>query len=180
MSSLFRRPRCRPLFLFSPSLLSPCVALFFLHARVQPILPPIVYTAIGSGFGVALVWRMMQERTGEGGRRSRGADVVQAASTSGGKKRGGRSHVGSKGGDPTKQARCPALAKAVVQRLWRSAGCGLLHVLWCCRVGVCLVCVMQCISRTLTHKYTSPESDDARLGWDAWRGTTGIIILGRG
>lgn len=67
--------------------------------------------------------------TDEGGRRSRGADVVRAASTSGGKKRGGRSHVGSKGGDPTKQARWPAFAKAVVQRLWRSAGCGLLHVL---------------------------------------------------
>lgn len=155
-------PEMRPPSLSLSSLVSLCS--FVLPQRPCTAHPPShVYTAIGSGFGVALVWRRrrMQEgqtRAGGGlegltwfGRRRRQGERRGAGARMSGRREG--TQLSRRGGPPSPRPSCSDCG------VLPGAGCCM-----CCRVGVCLVCVMQCISRTLTHTYTSPESDDACLG----------------
>lgn len=91
----------------------------------------------------------MQERTDKGG-----SSVLEGALTwfsadvdVRGKKRGGRAlacWVEGMGRG------CPALSPRP-----SCSDCGVLPGGGCC-MCVCLVCVMQCISQTLTHTYTAP------------------------
>lgn len=141
-SSLFRRPRCGPLFL-CPSLPvwicsppRPCTA--------HP--PSHVYTANGNwpGFGVALV---EEDAGGQGGNR----DVVRGRLGPGVDvrgKRGGSSHVGRREG-PTEASKVSRLSPRL-----SCSDCGVLPGTGCCMccnvcVCVCLMCVCNASRRHL-------------------------------
>lgn len=167
-SSLFRHPRCSLCLLSLPVCACLC-SLSPLAPRPCTARPPsqcvhghwLVCFGLG-GASAGDAWSRRRSRYSAG---RRGVSLEGLTWFSGfgrfecrrqGERRGARMLAcWSKGwGVQPKQAWWSRLAKAVVQRLWRPRG-----------RAACAVCVpcarMQCISQTLTHMYTAPESGDA-------------------
>lgn len=167
-SSLFRRPRCGPLFLF----LSPCVAFVLLRARVQPILPPTCTRPLAPALG----WRLVGEDAGgQGGNR----DVVRGrlgpgVDVRGKRGGGGSSHVGRREG-PTEASKVSRLSPRL-----SCSDCGVLPGTGCCMCCIVCVCALCAYAMHLADTYPHVHCAGVRRclpRWYAWRAATGITSV---